>query len=394
LQEVQHDKGGEIMSEENIKQIAKDNIKNLDEKKDQTTYKIKYVGSYVGKWLLVMVNAEKIKTINFIDCMCNAGIYKDGDLGTAIEVLKLFKGQAFAHTDKTFNILLNDNDNNRIEIIKKVANEVIGTKPSNLNIIYSVSDVNTFLENTDNIKKYYSDFNTGMLLFVDPYNFGTVKLQSLKTFTQKYYCELLWNVFTSDYNRNINTDENNTKIIECMGGKEKAKGISTIEQLVAFIRQELVQGNIKHTFAYEFHITNNVELYQIIYFTPHLKGLEKLKEALWDTFNGKQFHRNKKEQTGIKQLSLITYEVDKDMSLNEYRRYAKEILISKFGDKEIKYSDIEIYLLENTMLGAAHIIENVLKPLIAENKVVKQNKNIKRTSNYKNDTYLIKGGIK
>jgi three-Cys-motif partner protein len=377
------------MSKENIERIASVNIKNLDDKKDQTTYKIKYVRSYVGKWLLVMVNTEKIKTITFIDCMCNAGIYKDGDIGTAIEVLQLFKGQAFAYPEKTFNILLNDKDIKRIEIIKQVADEVLGTKPNNLNVIYTVNDVNVYLENKDNFKSYYSNYDTGMLLFVDPYNFGTVKLQSLKVFTETYYCELLWNVFTSDYNRNIKNDKNNTKIIECMGGKEKTKNIDTIEQLVAFIRRELVQENIKHTFAYEFHITNNVELYQIIYFTPHIRGLEKVKDALWETFNGRQFHRNI-ITTQTQQMSLFTPEMDKDMSLNEYSNFAKEMLLNNYENKTVSYKELEIYLLENTMLKSTHIIGNVLKPLIFDSKIIKQN--LKGKANYKADNFIIKGG--
>ena len=62
----------------------------LDEKKPQTTYKIEYVSKYVEKWLFVMSNVNEVKNINFIDCMCNAGLYKDGDKGTAIKVLELF----------------------------------------------------------------------------------------------------------------------------------------------------------------------------------------------------------------------------------------------------------------------------------------------------------------
>jgi len=62
----------------------------LDEKKEQTTYKIDYITKYVEKWLYVVANVPGIKNINFIDCMCNAGIYQDGDLGYSMRVLELF----------------------------------------------------------------------------------------------------------------------------------------------------------------------------------------------------------------------------------------------------------------------------------------------------------------
>ena len=86
----------------------------LDEKKQQTSYKIKYVKEYIIGWLQVSVNRENIKYINFIDCMCNAGIYKDNDLGTSMEVLQIFIDSASKFTSKEFHIYLNDYDKKRI----------------------------------------------------------------------------------------------------------------------------------------------------------------------------------------------------------------------------------------------------------------------------------------
>ena len=62
-------------------------IRHLDAKKQQTDYKIKYVSEYVRIWTIISAERHEVKDINFIDCMCNAGIYADGDCCTAIEVL-------------------------------------------------------------------------------------------------------------------------------------------------------------------------------------------------------------------------------------------------------------------------------------------------------------------
>ena len=66
------------------------NKKFLDEKKEQTTYKIKYVSKYIENWLYVVTNIAEVKNISFVDCMCNAGVYLDGETGTAIKVLQHF----------------------------------------------------------------------------------------------------------------------------------------------------------------------------------------------------------------------------------------------------------------------------------------------------------------
>lgn len=46
----------------------------LQSKRPQTEYKIQYIKEYVLYWLKISVNRQNIKFINFIDCMCNAGI--------------------------------------------------------------------------------------------------------------------------------------------------------------------------------------------------------------------------------------------------------------------------------------------------------------------------------
>ena len=190
------------MSKDKLKAIEAKYSSLLDDKKEQTSYKIEYVSAYVKEWLYVFANRpQDTPSINFIDCMCNAGIYKDGELGTPMRVLELFREAAYQHPNRQFNVFLNDNDAKRIEIIKEVANEILGACPKNLSVFYACEDVNAYIGKVSYFNKQCKPFGCGTILFVDPYNFGAVKLQSLKAFLNEYYCELLYNIFTSDYVR-------------------------------------------------------------------------------------------------------------------------------------------------------------------------------------------------
>lgn len=80
--------------------------KELDEIKVHTTYKIKYITEYVRNWLNVAINYTN--KIEFIDAMCNAGIYKKGESSTSLNVILLFKNCAINHKNKTFKVILND----------------------------------------------------------------------------------------------------------------------------------------------------------------------------------------------------------------------------------------------------------------------------------------------
>ena len=260
----------------------------LDEKKQQTSYKIKYVSRYVYQWALIEVNRTSIHTINFIDCMCNAGIYKDGDACTALEVINIFNDLAKRFPQKSFVVYLNDINYDRICIFKVVLNVLVKKEP-NLYIRFANVDVNECLDSIASSPKLVRalfSYGNCTLLYVDPYNFGTVEIKKLHNILKNEYCELLFNLFTSDYVRNIGKDSG--RIQKCLGGYRPA----TKEDFIEYIVRQLRVGHIKYIFSYSFHTMKNVELYQILFATPNLRGLEVLKETLWDVFNGNEFHRN------------------------------------------------------------------------------------------------------
>ena len=125
-----------------------------------------------------------------------------------------------------------------------------------------------------------------------------------------------------------------------------------------------------------------------MFFTPNIRGLEKLKEALWDTFKGKEFHRNETQQA-FTQMSFFTEDDEKDWRLASHSAIAKDLLLNHLSnDEEIEYVAIESFIIENTMLNGNQILEHVLKPLI-ENGKVKKLGYVERSSNYKNDKYIV-----
>ena len=357
----------------------------LDEKKPQTTHKIQYITKYVEKWLYVVCNVAENKNINFVDCMCNAGLYSDGDLGTGMRVLELFNIFAIRYPDKTFNLILNDIDENRLGIIETVAKTYVGVASKNINVIFCNKDVNEFLSDSEIFYTYFNCYpmRAANLLFVDPYNFCTVRISVLQEFLSKKYCELLFNVFTSDYVRN----QDKAKMQEFCS-REHINATNK-QEMIEFITGKLKTGKIKHSFSYEFKSMTNTELYQIMFFTPNSKGLEKLKEALWETFNGREFYKNKKENDII-QLSIFSEDDDKRLMIDFHSAIAKDILLKNFYGKTVDYISIELYLIENTILNANQIIEYVLQPLIQEKRIEKQGK-VANKMNYKKDSYRILG---
>jgi len=174
--------------------FVKDNISNLQEKDitNITKHKINYISDYVYNWSIIGANYVDCKQINFIDCMCNAGIYKDSTLTTSMRVLQTFIKHAKNYPNKVFNLFLNDYDQGRVDVIIQLSKMINYEQLKNINIMVDNMDVNKYLDSFNS--KYgnkYLGYGAFTILFVDPYNFGTVKIKKLKDFSEKNYSEEL-----------------------------------------------------------------------------------------------------------------------------------------------------------------------------------------------------------
>lgn len=377
------------MTQEDKNIIIQQSAGYLDEIYEHTEYKIKYVKKYVEYWLYVVANFDHVKNINFIDCMCNAGIYKNGVLGTPIEVLILFIKFSIEHPEKNFNLFLNDSDINRIQTIQKMCGLLNFKEYSNLHIYFTNMDVNNYLDKLVNGFLYFGnkEYNqlSSTILFVDPYCFGEVKINKIKNFTDTFYSELIFNYFNSDYRRNIDntaTPVKRQKIIDSMAGIVEYNPNMNEKEVEGLIRENIKGKYIKHSFSYPFRIKTNVELYHIIYATPNPKGLMKIKESLWDVFKGDTFFKN---GTGGDQISLFDDSELKEMNAQNFSIEAQDLLIKQFNGQTINYEMICEFVLEHTMLKGSHIIKYLLNPLINQGKVIKNNTKSKK--DFINDSY-------
>ena len=373
-----------------LEEIAKENEKRLDEAKLHTQYKIKYIKDYVRRWLNVAINYKQ-RNIVFIDSMCNAGIYKTGIKGTCIEVVELFIEYAKENKNKQFYIFLNDYDKYRIEILKKIISEYKNI-PTNLKINITDKDVVEYL--TLLIEKNVFNNSCFTLLYTDPYNFGIPHLLStIKAFIDKYYCELLFNYFSSDVTRNKNNTSAQNKMSTI---RNELSSIITDINIVDDENKEILNKlintykntkNIKYSFAYRFNNANNTELYYIIFFTPNKRGLELIKESIWKVFNGEESF---KKQIDIEKNQLKLFGTD-DLLINTYSGPMKEAIIKLVSEKkELTYDNIETYILENSLLKDSQIIKPIINPLLDSKIIEKITPEGVRKNNYKECKYKIK----
>lgn len=376
--------------------FVKDNISNLQEKgiTNITKHKINYISDYVYNWSIIGANYSDCKQINFIDCMCNAGIYKDSTLTTSMRVLQTFIKHAKKYPNKIFNLFLNDYNKNRVDLIIQLAKAINYEQPKNINIMVDNMDVNNYLDSFNfKYANSYLGYGAFTILFVDPYNFGTVKIKKIKEFSENNYSEIIFNYFSSDYLRNMNNSFAISKIESIKSSMEGVNGYNeqmTEMQVLDLIQAYFKTSKIKYSFAYQFRTRKNVPLYNIVYATPNIRGLEEIKDTFWRVFDGNPFFLNYEEQEknleSTQQFQLFN---NKDLNELSYSKEAQKRLINNYYSMTISYDDIDIYILENTMLRKGQVIKTVIKPLICDGKIVKLNK--KSIKDYTHDLYSVIG---
>ena len=372
--------------------IAKENEKYLDEAKLHTQYKIKYIKDYVRRWLNVAVNYRQ-RNIVFIDSMCNAGVYKNGVKGTCIEVIELFIEYAKENQAKQFYVFLNDYDKDKIRVLNGLINNY--NMPNNLKININDKDVVEYLSLL--IEKNTFSNSCFTLLYTDPYNFGIPNLlTTIKRFIDEFYCELLFNYFSSDVTRNKKNTSAKNKMSKIKN--ELSSVITDInidddenkEILSKLISTYKDTKNIKYSFAYRFNNTNNAELYYIIFFTPNKRGLELIKESIWEVFNGEESF---KKQIDIDKDQLKLFNTD-DLLINTYSGPMKESIIKLGYEKGVlSYEEIETYVLENSLLKDSHIIKPIINPLLESGILEKITPAGVRNNNYKESKYKINNKV-
>lgn len=117
------------------------------------------------------------------------------------------------------------------------------SKAGNVQLLTSNRDVNDYLGFLDTNPcidgRSIFGYGCSTVLYVAPFDFGTVEIPKLTAILEQHYCELIFNFFVSDYVRNINRDQG--RIQKCLGGHK----INSKDELFSYMRTMLRVGHIK-----------------------------------------------------------------------------------------------------------------------------------------------------
>ncbi|MFA6692629.1 MAG: three-Cys-motif partner protein TcmP [Acholeplasmataceae bacterium] len=365
--------------------------------KTHTVKKIEYIRKYVEHWLYVVSHVSKY--IFFIDAMSNAGIYESGDLSTSIEVLNTFVKFSLYHPDINFFLISNDYDAQKVSTMQEIFNIYIDKfKEENISNVHlkvyckEACDFITTIKSEYHFQFVYGT-NKSVLLYVDPYNLIKYnQAVAIKDFIKSIYCELIINFFCNDYTRNVNNPKC-TKYREEIGELihnfccfDENDSYVRAEQLRDCLANKLIDGtHMKFRYYVKMKNEMNVTLYYLIYLTPNIEGLRKVKEATWKALGPTNEYCVSQKESDANELNLFNRTPEEEAFVAELEKVSPAIL-SEIG-KELSFENIEVICLQNTFMKKGHIIRNVIRPLIDAKKIRKVG--YVKAANYTEDKYIV-----
>lgn len=350
-----------------------------EEIKKHTVKKIEYVTEYVKHWLYVVSSVSD--KIFFIDGMCNAGIYSNGHLCTCLSVLNIFIGFARDNPDKKFFIYCNDYNEERYKTLKIIF-DYFKKYTSNFginnlylfNYNYDISDFLDLMKDRFNKYKFSDGKKRSILLYMDPYKMISSELiNKMLDFANEVYSEIIWNFFSSDITRNKNNKSTPNKkkeleeIITRFCEETDASKVTADDVMEAIVEQFVNSRYLKYSYFMQMQTVKHITLYNLIYITPHIEGLRKMKEAAWKVFG---FHDTYSSIDRDRTQPNLFGETSETDAYDENRNKIKRFLV-KYNSEHISFDDLEKYCLSRTIFYSGNIINNVIKPFIKEGLLIK-----------------------
>ena len=323
--------------------------------------KIKHIilKTYVQAWFPIM--ASRNPRIIYMDGFAGPGIYKGGEEGSPILVLKSARDHTAA-LNKELLFLFVEKDQQRFAHLEQMIDEIKSSLPQNFKIqcVHGEFDekVGALLQHIeDNNKKLAPCF-----AFIDPFGFSDTPFEIIKRLMGNPRCEVLITFMFEEINRF--KEHPNPKIGEHLdrlfGTSEWRKALlppNPADQRRALHDCYLAQLKSVAKYVRSFKMVNksNSTDYFLFFGSNNILGLEKMKEAMWKADPQGEFtFSDYTDASGLMNLfDLPNHDL------------LKSQIKTKFAGIETPVETIHDFVVAETAFLPSHFKTPVLKPMEA-----------------------------
>jgi len=355
-------------------------IWNLD---PHTAKKHEILRRYFEAWLPIM--ARWNGRVVYIDGFAGPGRYSAGEDGSPVVVLKAARDHAYPIRGELVCIFVED-DLERCKHLKGLLDELSTTLPAHVKWSVVHGKFDEHLTKTFKLIETQKENIAPTLVFIDPFGFSHTPFQTIRTVLKNDRCEVLVNFMYEEVNRFLSLEKHAEDYDELFGTTEwrAVLGLSEAAErrkAIHDIYLKQLKTTAKYVHSFEMLNKGNSTDYFLFFATNSLKGLEKMKEAMWKVDDTGSFQFSDHSDTrGL--LSLF--------SAHPNLAPLRDAILKSFQGKDVAIEDLRDWVIAETEFLPKHLKVPILGPMELAGEVSVLNASPKRRKGTFSDGTLLR----
>ncbi len=328
-------------------------IWNLD---PHTAKKHDILRRYFEAWLPIMASWNG--RVVYIDGFAGPGRYSMGEDGSPVVILKAARDHTYPMKAELVCIFV-ENDLERCRHLKSVLDELAPTLPNRIKWAVVHGRFDEHLTKTLNLIEAQKKNLAPAFVFIDPFGFSHTPFKTVSKVLGNSRCEVLVNFMYEEINRFLSVEKHSHDYDELFGTTEwravaNLSGATQRKKAIHDIYLKQLKTTALYVHSFEMLNKGNSTDYFLFFATNSLKGLEKMKEAMW-----------KVDDTGSFQFS-DHYDARGLMSLFSAQPNLaplREAILKTFKGRQISIENLLDWVIAETEFLPKHLKRPVLAPM-------------------------------
>jgi three-Cys-motif partner protein len=321
-----------------------------------TAKKHEILRRYFEAWLPIMASWNG--RVVYIDGFAGPGQYSLGEDGSPILVLKAARDHAYPIRGELVCIFVED-DLERYKHLKNLLDGLSPTLPSRIKWEVVQGKFDEHLTKTLNVIEAQKKNLAPAFVFIDPFGIAHTPFRTVAKLLANPKCEVLVNFMYEEVNRFISLEEQAENFDRLFGTDDwrSVRSLSGPSQRRKAIHDiYLKQLKTRATYVHSFEMLNkgNSTDYFLFFATNNLKGLEKMKEAMWkvDGTGSFQFsdHADARGMTSL-------------FSAHPNLVPLREVILKKFKGQQVRIESLRDWVIAETEFLPKHLKVPILAPM-------------------------------
>jgi three-Cys-motif partner protein len=312
---------------------------------------------YWEAWLPIMTRFNQ--RVLYIDGFAGPGSYAGGEDGSPLIALKSARDHhARPKSEVVFTFI--EKDKERFDHLLQTIEQIKPTLPQNFRVHCANGTFDDQMTEVLNGLEQQRTQLAPSLVFIDPFGFSHTPFRTVQRIMQNPRCEILVTFMYEEINRFLSHPSHVETYDQLFGTDEwrAVLGISDPDVRRRMIhdiyRDQLRNAGVEYVRSFEMLNLGNRTDYFLFFGTHSLRGLEKMKEAMW-----------KVDPSGTFQFSDFT-DANRTMKLFSDQpdfEALKKMIVARFNGTDVPIKDLSNFVLSDTPFLGTHFKTQILKPM-------------------------------